>query len=60
MDEAARCDRLVLLREGRVLADVTPAELLRQTGAVDADAAFLALIDAETARAAGSGERSAS
>ena len=57
MDEATRCDRLVLLREGRVLADVTPAELLQQTGAVDADAAFLALIDAETAR---SGERSAS
>jgi ABC-2 type transport system ATP-binding protein len=57
MDEATRCDRLVLLREGHVLADVTPAELLRQTGAVDADAAFLALIDAETTR---SGERSAS
>ncbi|MBW8731908.1 MAG: ABC transporter ATP-binding protein [Terrabacter sp.] len=57
MDEATRCDRLVLLRDGRVLADVTPAELLQQTGAVDADAAFLALIDAETAR---SGERSSS
>jgi len=57
MDEATRCDRLVLLREGRVLADVTPAELLQQTGTVDADAAFLSLIDAETAR---SGERSAS
>ena len=57
MDEATRCDRLVLLREGRVLADVTPAELLQQTGAGDADAAFLALIDAETAR---SGERSSS
>jgi ABC-2 type transport system ATP-binding protein len=49
MDEATRCDRLVLLREGRVLADVTPDELLAQTGAVDADAAFLALIDAEVA-----------
>ncbi len=33
------------------------AELLERTGAVDADAAFLALIDAETARA---GERRAS
>ena len=32
MDEATRCDRLVLLREGRVLADLTPAELLAQTG----------------------------
>jgi len=48
MDEATRCDRLVLLRDGDVLADLTPAELLARTGAVDADAAFLALIDAET------------
>lgn len=54
MDEATRCDRLVLLRDGHVLADLTPAELLERTGAADADAAFLALIDAETAR---SGER---
>ncbi|TQM64413.1 ABC transporter ATP-binding protein [Humibacillus xanthopallidus] len=49
MDEATRCDRLVLLREGEVLADLTPDELLVRTGAVDADAAFLALIDAEAA-----------
>ena len=48
MDEATRCDRLVLLRDGEVLADLTPDELLVRTGAVDADAAFLALIDAET------------
>lgn len=46
MDEATRCDRLVLLREGRVLADLTPAELLERTGQTDADAAFLALVDA--------------
>ncbi|EWT03566.1 multidrug ABC transporter ATPase [Intrasporangium oryzae NRRL B-24470] len=46
MDEAARCDRLVLLRDGRVLADLTPAELLSSTGQPDADAAFLALVDA--------------
>jgi ABC-2 type transport system ATP-binding protein len=45
MDEASRCDRLVLLREGDVLADLTPAELLERTGAADPDAAFLALID---------------
>ncbi|MER7073340.1 ABC transporter ATP-binding protein [Terrabacter sp. NPDC000476] len=50
MDEAARCDRLVLLREGRVLADLTPDELLSRTGTADADAAFLALIDAEVAQ----------
>jgi ABC-2 type transport system ATP-binding protein len=54
MDEATRCDRLVLLREGEVLADVTPDELLARTGAADADAAFLALVDhaAETRRSA--------
>jgi ABC-2 type transport system ATP-binding protein len=46
MDEATRCDRLVLLREGRVLADLTPAELLERTGQTDADAAFLALVEA--------------
>jgi ABC-2 type transport system ATP-binding protein len=46
MDEASRCDRLLLLHEGRILADTTPDELLRRTGAPDADAAFLSLIDA--------------
>lgn len=44
MDEATRCDRLVLLREGEILADETPAGLLERTGTADADAAFLALI----------------
>lgn len=51
MDEATRCDRLILLRGGEVLADATPDELLVQTGAPDHDAAFLALID--RAQAAG-------
>lgn len=45
MDEASRCDRLVLLREGQVLADSTPDELLARTGAADADGAFLALVE---------------
>ncbi|MFC0672644.1 ABC transporter ATP-binding protein [Brachybacterium hainanense] len=44
MDEARRCDRLLLLREGRLLADTTPAELLARTGTDDAEDAFLALI----------------
>ncbi|MBX3078444.1 MAG: ABC transporter ATP-binding protein [Cryobacterium sp.] len=44
MDEATRCDRLLLLRDGEILADETPAGLLERTGAADADAAFLALI----------------
>jgi ABC-2 type transport system ATP-binding protein len=46
MDEAVRCDRLILLREGRILSDSTLAELLSSTGTDDAELAFLALIDA--------------
>lgn len=45
MDEATRCDRLVLLRDGQVLADATLAELLARTGAADADQAFLTLVE---------------
>ena len=44
MDEATRCDRILLLHDGDVLADETPAELLAQTNTRDADDAFLALI----------------
>jgi len=44
MDEATRCDRLLLLREGRLLADDSPAGLMRATGTTDAEDAFLALI----------------
>lgn len=49
MDEASRCDRLVLLREGEVLADGTPAHLVERTGAADAEGAFLALVEEVTA-----------
>ena len=45
MDEADRCDRLLLLREGRVLARGTPEELRARTGTSDLGAAFLALVD---------------
>jgi len=45
MDEALRCDRLILMRAGRIVADTTSARLLADTGAVDPDAAFLALIE---------------
>ena len=45
MDEADRCDRLLLLREGGVLAAGTPEELRRATGTADLGAAFLALVD---------------
>jgi ABC-2 type transport system ATP-binding protein len=45
MDEADRCDRLLLLREGRLLADATAAELRARTGRDDLDDAFLALVE---------------
>ena len=46
MDEATRCDRLLLLRDGEVIADDTPEGLLHATGAPDAEAAFLKIIHA--------------
>ena len=58
MDEASRCDRLLLLREGRILSDSTLPELLERTGTADAEQAFLALIDAaDAADAARAGVR---
>jgi ABC-2 type transport system ATP-binding protein len=54
MDEASRCNRLMLLREGRILSDSTLPELLECTRTADAEEAFLALIDAaDAANAAG-------
>ena len=47
MDEATRCDRLLLLRDGYLLADDTPDGLLARTGARDAEQAFLTLIEQE-------------
>jgi ABC-2 type transport system ATP-binding protein len=45
MDEADRCDALLLLRDGELLADGTPRELRSSTGADDLDAAFLRLVE---------------
>jgi ABC-2 type transport system ATP-binding protein len=45
MDEADRCEQLVLIRDGRLLAVETPARLREQTGKDDLDAAFLQLIE---------------
>jgi ABC-2 type transport system ATP-binding protein len=51
MDEAARCERLLLLRDGQIIADGTPAEIRAGTGREDLEQAFLRLIElrAETA-----------
>jgi ABC-2 type transport system ATP-binding protein len=45
MDEAERCDRLLLMRDGSILATATPQELRDDTGAEDLDSAFLTLIE---------------
>jgi ABC-2 type transport system ATP-binding protein len=45
MDEAERCDRLLLMREGRLLASERPQTLLERTGADDVEAAFLSLVE---------------
>jgi ABC-2 type transport system ATP-binding protein len=44
MDEAKRCDRLLLMREGELLADDTVEGVLAYTGTDDMEAAFLELI----------------
>ena len=46
MDEAARCDRLLLLREGELLADSTPARLRAESGTDDLEEVFLRLVRA--------------
>jgi ABC-2 type transport system ATP-binding protein len=51
MDEASRCDRLLLMRDGRLIADDTPDGLLARTGADDIEQAFLSLVHGEEARA---------
>lgn len=63
MDEATRCDRLLLMREGAVIADTTPSELLETTGATTAEDAFLRIINNDSTgrsrRSAGQVRRSA-
>jgi ABC-2 type transport system ATP-binding protein len=49
MDEAERCDELILMRDGDLLAQASPSALKAQTGAASMDAAFLKLITAERA-----------
>ena len=49
MDEAERCERLLLMREGRILADETPEALLARTGVDDVEKAFLHLVDQDQA-----------
>lgn len=48
MDEAERCDDLILMRDGAILAQASPAALLEQTGTRDIEAAFLELVRGTT------------
>ncbi|WP_328770849.1 ABC transporter ATP-binding protein [Streptomyces sp. NBC_00286] len=45
MDEAERCHRLLLMREGEILADDTPDALRHRTDSETVEAAFLHLVD---------------
>lgn len=57
MDEAGRCDRLLLMREGGLLADDTLGGILAATGCSDIESAFLHLVDtAAAAPRPGTGE----
>jgi ABC-2 type transport system ATP-binding protein len=52
MDEAARCDRLLLLRDGALLDDTTPARLRTDGRSADLEQAFLTLVRASEGAAA--------
>jgi ABC-2 type transport system ATP-binding protein len=45
MDEAERCDALLLMRDGRIIAHETPGSLRARTGADGLDEAFLRLVE---------------
>ena len=44
MDEAERCDRLLLMREGRIISDGSPDDIRAKTGADDIESAFLTIV----------------
>ena len=48
MDEAARCERLILMRDGAILAHETPEALNRLTGTDNVEQAFLRLVKERT------------
>jgi ABC-2 type transport system ATP-binding protein len=53
MDEADRCDELLFIRDGRVLAQGSPAELRRRAATDNLETAFLSFASATAGYAAG-------
>jgi ABC-2 type transport system ATP-binding protein len=45
MDEASRCDRLLFIRDGELIADDTPSNVRQRTETDDLEKAFLQLIE---------------
>lgn len=52
MEEASRCDSLLLLREGRLLGQLSPDTLRERGGSSDLEQAFLGIIRADLERQA--------
>lgn len=55
LDEAAHCDNLLFLREGRLLWDGAPQELLHHTGREDYESAFIAIVESDTSTGTSTG-----
>jgi ABC-2 type transport system ATP-binding protein len=53
MDEADHCRDLLLMRHGRLIADITPNRLREDTGCTSLEEAFLSMIKRATDRKAG-------
>lgn len=49
MDEAGRCDRVLLMRDGGLIADASPDELRAEAGTADLEQAFLVLAERRAA-----------
>jgi ABC-2 type transport system ATP-binding protein len=47
LDEGRHCDELILLREGRIVAQLSPEELSLRTATEDLDEAFIRLIESQ-------------
>jgi ABC-2 type transport system ATP-binding protein len=59
MDEANRCERLLLIRDGRLIADDTPDAVRQAAGTDDLDEAFLRLVLAQEAATGATGPKHA-